>query len=279
MTETPHPLPADLAAALAGYATLDGIAVRYFPELASTNDTAAALAAAGAADGTVIIAERQTAGRGRRGRTWNSPAAMGLYLSVVLRGRQPPVVTLLAGVAVAEAVRETTGVPAELKWPNDVVVEVAGDGVAGQGRRKVAGILTEALPQGRAGDGGAVIGIGVNVGARAFPPELTDRAAALEALVGCPRESGNPVRRHPRAPDGVASAHGGRRNRRRGRALACAVAEQPGRGRVVGGGRDEPSRRDRRDRRQRRPAGCVRRADRTHRRRGGQVGNVAAAGC
>ena len=186
MTGTPHPLPADLAAALAGYATLDGMAVRYFPELASTNDTAAALAAAGAADGTVIIADRQTAGRGRRGRTWNSPAAVGLYLSIVLRGRQPPVVTLLAGVAVAEAVRETTGVPAELKWPNDVVVDVAGDGVAAQGRRKVAGILTEALSQGRAAGGGVVIGIGVNVGARAFPPELAARAAALEALVGCP---------------------------------------------------------------------------------------------
>ena len=184
---TPHAaLPPDLAAALARHPDLAPAPVRYFPVLGSTNDTAAALAAAGAADATVVIAGRQTAGRGRRGRVWHSPPSVGLYLSVLLRGRQPPVVTLLAGVAVAEAVRETTGVAAEVKWPNDVVVTPAGDGAGARARRKVAGILTEALPRGSGFGDGAVIGIGVNVGVRAFPSELAGRAAAIEALAGRP---------------------------------------------------------------------------------------------
>lgn len=192
MTPTPAALPPDLASALAARSELAGAVVRYFPELASTNDTAAALAGSGAADGTAVVAGRQTAGRGRRGRAWDSPPGAGLYLSVVLRGRQPPVVTLLAGVAVAEAVRGTAGVAAELKWPNDVVVTPAGgraaapapDGASAFARRKIAGILTEALPAGSGRDDAAVVGIGVNVGTRAFPPELAGRAAAIETVAG-----------------------------------------------------------------------------------------------
>lgn len=192
MTPTHAALPPDLASALAARSELAGAVVRYFPELASTNDTAAALAGSGAADGTAVVAGRQTAGRGRRGRAWDSPPGAGLYLSVVLRGRQPPVVTLLAGVAVAEAVRGTAGVAAELKWPNDVVVTPAGKraaapapgGAAAFARRKIAGILTEALPAGSGRDDAAVVGIGVNVGARAFPPELAGRAAAIETVAG-----------------------------------------------------------------------------------------------
>ena len=224
MTPTHAALPPDLASALAARPELAGAVVRYFPELASTNDTAAALAGSGAADGTTVVAGRQTAGRGRRGRAWDSPPGAGLYLSVVLRGRQPPVVTLLAGVAVAEAVRGTAGVAAELKWPNDVVVTPAGGracapapgglppadvppgtspaggracapapggvsapapgGASAFARRKIAGILTEALPAGGGGDAAAVVGIGVNVGTRAFPPELAGRAAAIETVAG-----------------------------------------------------------------------------------------------
>lgn len=192
MTPTPAALPPDLASALAVRSELAGAVVRYFPELASTNDTAAALAGSGAADGTTVVAGRQTAGRGRRGRAWDSPPGAGLYLSVVLRGRQPPVVTLLAGVAVAEAVRGTAGVAAELKWPNDVVVTPAGEraaapapgGASAFARRKIAGILTEALPAGSGRDDAAVVGIGVNVGTRAFPPELAGRAAAIETVAG-----------------------------------------------------------------------------------------------
>lgn len=200
MTPTPAALPPDLASALAARSELAGAVVRYFPALASTNDTAAALAGDGAADGTTVVAGRQTAGRGRRGRAWDSPPGAGLYLSVVLRGRQPPVVTLLAGVAVAEAVRGTAGVAAELKWPNDVVVTPAGGraaapapggasafapgGASAFARRKIAGILTEALPAGSGRDDAAVVGIGVNVGTRAFPPELAGHAAAIETVAG-----------------------------------------------------------------------------------------------
>ena len=184
MTATHATLPSDLAAALAARPELGGTEVRYFPELASTNDTAAALAAAGAVDGTIVVADRQTAGRGRLGRLWDSPPGVGLYLSVILLGRQSPVITLLAGVAVAEAVQGKTGVAVGLKWPNDVVAGAAGDGDATHARRKIAGVLTEVVPAGGAREEAAVIGIGVNVGSRAFPPELAGRAAAIESLAG-----------------------------------------------------------------------------------------------
>ena len=185
MNTRPVALPPDLAAALAARPELGEAAVRYFPELASTNDTAAALAAAGAPDGTTVLADRQTAGRGRRGRAWDSPAAVGLYLSVILRGRQSPVVTLLAGVAVAEAVQGAAGVAVDLKWPNDVVAAPApaGGGSALPGL-KVAGILTEVVPDGTERDEAVVVGIGVNVRTRTFPAELAARAAALESLAG-----------------------------------------------------------------------------------------------
>ena len=186
MTATHTALPADLASALAVRPELGGTVVRYFPELASTNDAAAALAAAGAADGTTVIADHQTAGRGRRGRTWDSPPGVGLYLSVILAGRQPPVLALLAGVAVAEAVQGTTGVAVGLKWPNDVVARPAGDGAAAFPRRKIAGVLTEVVSGGSGRDAATVVGIGVNVGSRAFPPALAGRAATLESLAGRP---------------------------------------------------------------------------------------------
>jgi Biotin/lipoate A/B protein ligase family len=120
----PEPLPADLAAALD--ATRErrgpfGQSISYFAEATSTNDIAATLAAAGAPEGTTVIAGAQTAGRGRLGRTWFSPPGAGLYMSVILRSREAaPYVTLAAGVAVAEGVRAATGLPLELKWPNAV---------------------------------------------------------------------------------------------------------------------------------------------------------------
>lgn len=186
MTVADVTLPADLAAALAARPELAETAVRFFPELASTNDTAAALAASGAADGTTVVADRQTAGRGRRGRVWDSPPGGGLYLSVLLRGRPSPVVSLLAGVAVAEAVQGTAGVAVDLKWPNDVVAAAAvpGGGAPPLPRRKVAGILTEVAPAGNGRNEAAVVGIGVNVRTRSFPAALAGRAAALESLAG-----------------------------------------------------------------------------------------------
>ncbi len=180
MTAAAAPLPPSLAAAIASHPELDPARVHYYPVLASTNDTAADLASSGAPDGAVVIARRQTAGRGRRGRAWHSPDGVGLYVSVILRGQQAPTVTLLAGVAAAEAIRETTGVAVDLKWPNDLVAAPR----SASSWRKLAGILTETVPPdvGK----GAIVGIGVNVGATPFPPDLAETAVALDQCVGEP---------------------------------------------------------------------------------------------
>ena len=173
--------PADVAAAFAARRDLDWVRLVYRTEVGSTNDVAAALAASGAADGTTVLAGRQTAGRGRRGRVWHSPPGTGLYLSTLLRGPQSPLLTLLAGVAAAEAVRAEVGLAADLKWPNDVVLAPPG-GVRASRIRKVAGILTERL-QADAGEG-AVLGIGLNVRRGGYPPELEGQAVALEEAAG-----------------------------------------------------------------------------------------------
>lgn len=125
--------------------------VRWFAEVDSTNRVAAELARDGAADGVVVGADHQTAGRGRRGRTWESRPGSALLVSVVLRP-VPPLVTLAAGVAAADACRDVAGVDVALKWPNDVLTA---DG-------KVGGILSEMV-----GDA-AVVGLGLNL---AWAPE------------------------------------------------------------------------------------------------------------
>ena len=126
----------------------------------STNADLMALAKGGAPEGTVIVADEQTAGRGRLGRSWISAPGAGLWLSLLVRvpastGASPGLLPLLAGVAVADAIGRY-GVPAVLKWPNDVVVVDRVDGRPGL--RKLAGILGEGD-----GSGGVVLGIGVNV--------------------------------------------------------------------------------------------------------------------
>jgi BirA family transcriptional regulator, biotin operon repressor / biotin---[acetyl-CoA-carboxylase] ligase len=128
----------------------------------STNDRARELAQAGAPHGTLVTAAEQTAGRGRQGRTWSAPPGSTLLLSVVLR--DPPA---LLPLAAALAVAEVAGADAQIKWPNDVLL----DG------RKVAGILAEGRPQ----DGWAVLGIGLNVALRIedLPAELHDSAGTL----------------------------------------------------------------------------------------------------
>jgi BirA family biotin operon repressor/biotin-[acetyl-CoA-carboxylase] ligase len=134
----------------------------------STNERARELAGAGASDGTLVTAAAQTAGRGRQGRTWTAPPGRALLCSVIVRD-PPRMLPLLTGVAVAE----TVGRGAQLKWPNDVLVE----------GRKVAGILVEGRPQER----WAVVGIGLNVALAPddFPPELRERAGTL----GLPAEA------------------------------------------------------------------------------------------
>jgi BirA family biotin operon repressor/biotin-[acetyl-CoA-carboxylase] ligase len=175
-------LPDDLDAAIElGRADLGPFAaVEYAAEVDSTNDLALALAAAGRPEGTSVVADLQRKGRGRRGRDWFSPPGAGLYLSVIVRpppGAVLSLVTLGAGVALARAVTETTKLPVELKWPNDLVI--------GRPWRKMAGVLTEASS--RAGRLDAVvIGIGVNLSRASYPRELADRATSIETELGRP---------------------------------------------------------------------------------------------
>lgn len=145
----------------------------------STNDDARALAEAGAAEGVVVLAEEQTAGRGRLDRRWVSDPGANLLFSVILRPRaldRPGLITLAAGVGLGAAVR-AAGVDAKIKWPNDLRA----------GGKKLAGILCEA----GSGESGAfvVLGIGLNVNQTAFAPELMATSMAAE--------SGEPVERPP----------------------------------------------------------------------------------
>ena len=157
-----------------------GSTILYYPTVGSTNDAASDFARR-EAEGTVIVADEQTAGRGRRGHTWFSPPGSGLYVSVVLtpgRARADParatmLLTLAAGVAIAEAVETATGLAVDLKWPNDLFA----------GRRKLAGILAEASAIGSPDDT-VILGYGINVGPMAYPRELADRATSLESELG-----------------------------------------------------------------------------------------------
>lgn len=130
----------------------------------STNARARALAATGAPHGTIVTAAEQTAGRGRQGRTWTAVPGDALLFSLVVR---PPreLLPLAAAVAVAEACEALVPAHAAIKWPNDVWL----DG------RKVAGILLEGRPQ----EGWAVLGVGLNVRTREFPPDLAETATSL----------------------------------------------------------------------------------------------------
>ena len=171
-------IPDDLAAPLARVMSrISPLANRvlWFPTIGSTNDMAARLADEGEPEGTVVLADAQTAGRGRLGRVWISPPAAGLYASVILRPPKDAIdlITLTAGVALAEGLRAATGVETSVKWPNDVYVH----------GRKVAGILAE----GGSSSSGAphvVLGFGINLLPAALPPEIASRATALEAELG-----------------------------------------------------------------------------------------------
>ena len=154
--------------------------VQSYASVTSTMDLAIAAAEAGAPEGLVIVAEHQTAGRGRRGRTWSSPPGAGLYVSCVLRpnvgeGAVMSLITLAAGVAVRRGLRDATTLTADLKWPNDVVV----------GRRKLAGILAEGLAVDTPAQA-VVLGIGVNLTPAAHPPEIHARATSVEEVLGHP---------------------------------------------------------------------------------------------
>jgi BirA family transcriptional regulator, biotin operon repressor / biotin---[acetyl-CoA-carboxylase] ligase len=161
------------------------LAVHPFLELSSTNDLATELARAAAPEGSLIVAETQTAGRGRKGRNWFTSPGASLCFSLVLRPHRPveewPLLGLVSGTALARSLvrvrQELAGAEGplpELKWPNDVLL-------AG---RKVAGILLEATAD-DSGNRAAVIGIGVNVRASSMPPGLSDGASTLETVWKC----------------------------------------------------------------------------------------------
>ena len=153
----------------------------YFDAVSSTNDVAMELLASGAPEGTTVLAATQTAGRGRRGRSWFSPEGAGLYVSVVLRDVRSASVTLLAGVAAAEGLRAATHVPVDLEWPNDLVVARTNREHDRPPCAKVGGILSEGSP-GDTDGAGVVVGIGVNVASIAYPGDIASRASSLEAL-------------------------------------------------------------------------------------------------
>lgn len=167
-------VPEGLARALTAACGATPPAVHYAETIGSTNDAAAALAEAGAPAGTVVVADQQTAGRGRLGRSWSSPPGAGIYLSYLARGARlvaaPGPVTLGAGTATADAVRAATGLTPGLKWPNDLVV--------GAAWRKLGGILTEAHGE------AVIVGVGLNVTPAAHPADVQQRATDLESELG-----------------------------------------------------------------------------------------------
>jgi BirA family transcriptional regulator, biotin operon repressor / biotin---[acetyl-CoA-carboxylase] ligase len=145
--------------------------LRHFDVLESTNTEALNQAQLGAAEGLCVVARRQTAGRGRYGRTWVSERDAGLYFSVVLRpqisARDLPLITLMAGVAVHDTL-QSYGIMPDIKWVNDVLVN----------DKKIAGILAETTETDRGL--AVVVGIGVNMTSANFPPELVMTATSLE---------------------------------------------------------------------------------------------------
>ena len=176
-------LPDDFAAALAVAGDRAGSFSRrvlWYAEVGSTNDIAATFADRGEPEGTVVIADAQSTGRGRHGRTWASPPGAGLYMSIVMRPAPHAVslLTIAAGVALADGIQAATGLHPHLKWPNDVYV----------GGRKLAGILAEA---GTSKDGPhVVLGCGVNLMPAAYPPDVAARATSIESELGRPIDRG-----------------------------------------------------------------------------------------
>ena len=160
-----------------------GRPLHFFETISSTNTYAMQLAAEGAAEGTLVVADAQTGGRGRLGRSWVSPAGVNLYCSLILRppiaASLAPQINLVAAVAVADTIAGLDGPPPAIKWPNDVLLS----------GKKVCGILAEMQTRGEHLQA-IILGIGVNLNARleAFPRELRDKASSLFAVTGTPVE-------------------------------------------------------------------------------------------
>jgi BirA family biotin operon repressor/biotin-[acetyl-CoA-carboxylase] ligase len=146
--------------------------IHYFPSIDSTMIEASRLATGGAPHGTAVIADEQTAGVGRLGRTWISAPDVGIYCSILLRLSLPParipIASLLLGLSVAEAIQKATSLVCDLRWPNDILI----------GERKVCGILTQLV------DSCVVAGIGINVNQTEFPAGLRTPATSLRIESG-----------------------------------------------------------------------------------------------
>jgi BirA family biotin operon repressor/biotin-[acetyl-CoA-carboxylase] ligase len=144
--------------------------------LPSTNTELARLASEGAEEGLSIVADEQTAGRGRLQRAWSSPSGAGLYFSILLRPRLSqdywPLITFMAALAVGDALSEACNLQTDIKWPNDLLT----------GERKICGILAEGIdtPSGCA----VIVGIGINLTQDAFPVELANVATSITAAIG-----------------------------------------------------------------------------------------------
>ena len=150
--------------------------LHHFYKIGSTNSTAMGSAAEGVPEGSVLLAEEQTAGRGRGANTWQSPRSTGIYCSAVLRPPLPPsdvlLLSLMAGLAVQAAIQQTDSrVQADLKWPNDILIE----------GKKVCGILTEMNAEATRVRY-VVVGVGINVNQTSFPKEL--QATSLRLATG-----------------------------------------------------------------------------------------------
>lgn len=159
-----------------------GSEIHFFEKIDSTNTQAKRFAESGSAHGTLVVAEQQETGRGRRGRNWESPSGEGIFMTLLLCPDlipvQAPMLTLVAALAVAATIRKKLDLPAEIKWPNDIVI----------GGKKICGILTEMSAE-IDYINYVVIGIGINVHNRYFPEEIAQMATSLYL------EGGNQVNR------------------------------------------------------------------------------------
>jgi BirA family transcriptional regulator, biotin operon repressor / biotin---[acetyl-CoA-carboxylase] ligase len=159
-----------------------GWRIHYFEETDSTQAVARELAAQGAAEGTVVIAEQQTAGRGRMGRSWHSPPGVNLYMTIILRPRltlgEVPRLSLVAGVAAAEALEPIAPGMVSLKWPNDIWLR----------GRKAGGMIAEAVTDSSQRLTSVLLGIGINVNLVALdiPEDLRPKATSIRIAMGRP---------------------------------------------------------------------------------------------
>jgi len=169
--------------------------MHHFFTIGSTNDAALELGHSGAPHGTVVLAEQQTAGRGRVGRKWHSEKSNGIYMSVLLRpGISPveaPLITLVAGLAARDAVAEQTGVVPDVRWPNDLML----------GGKKCGGILTEMHAEPDRVQY-VVVGIGINVNHETLPSDIRGLATSLRIETGHTQSRNELVVRLLRALDG-----------------------------------------------------------------------------